>query len=71
MCRSAASLLRYCQGQAKPAEEFGEVGVDDGLVVLAEAAGRLAGGEAEDRGVARELRDGLLHRGTTGAAARS
>ena len=45
-----ASLLRYCQGQAKPAEEFGEVGVDDGLVVLAEAAGRLAGGEAEDRG---------------------
>jgi hypothetical protein len=36
--------LRYSQGKAQPAAEFGEVSVDDGLVVLAEAAGRLAGG---------------------------
>jgi len=33
----------------QPAQELGEVGVDDGLIVLAEPAAGLAGGEAEDR----------------------
>ena len=32
----------------EPVQELGEVGVDDGLVVLAEPAAGLAGGEAED-----------------------
>ena len=35
------------QGPTKPAQEFGEVLVDDGLVMVPEPARRLAGGEAE------------------------
>jgi hypothetical protein len=37
-----------CQGEPVPAQEYGEVLVDDLLWVMAEASGRLAGGEAED-----------------------
>ncbi len=35
------------QAKAGPAQEFGQVRVDDGLVVIAELASRLAGGQAE------------------------
>jgi hypothetical protein len=34
------ALAGLAEGQAEPAEELGEVGVDDGLVVRPEAAGR-------------------------------
>src|ERR1700678_2388264 len=44
--------LTYSCGQrhSEPAQEFGEVGVDDGLVMMAEAARGLTPGEAKDRG---------------------
>ena len=45
-----AAAVGLAERAAEPAEEFGEVSVDDGLVVLAEPAAGLAGGEAEDGG---------------------
>jgi len=47
---SGSGITHRAEGEAEPAEELGEVGVDHGLVVLAEPAAGLAGGKAEDGG---------------------
>jgi hypothetical protein len=44
------------QRQTEPAQEFGEVGVDDGLVMMAETACGLTRGEAKDRGAYQAFR---------------